>query len=147
MIVQILERTKLQTWLDKFGIKVSNSTLNSNPDTNDDVKLFGWVCHNKELCNDHGNAQEVDVLLQPYQSQHPSSTDIGCHLQLEEDLKKWSPLDYITKCALTWRCHNMLIARGIPKARLEMRIDEMAIFGAGNKFYSSNTIGIKVNQS
>ena len=40
----------------------------------------------------------------------------------------------------------MLIDRGIPKARLEMRIDEMAIFGAGNKSYLSN-MGIKVNQS
>ena len=38
----------------------------------------------------------------------------------------------------------MLIARGIPKARLEMRIDEMAIFGAGNKSYLSN-MWIKVN--
>ena len=55
--------------------------MNSIPNAEDEMHLCGGVGQDDQLHEYHWDAHEVDVLLQPYQSQHPSPTDIGCHLQ------------------------------------------------------------------
>ena len=64
--------------------------MNSNPDTEEEVQLCGGICQDDELYDNCEDAQEVDVLLQPYKSQHPSPTDIGCHLEVHQEDAKYS---------------------------------------------------------
>ena len=113
--------------------------MNSNPDTEEEVKLRFGICQDKELNNNYGDAQEVDVLLQPYQSQYSSPADIGCHLEVQQEdtERSFCSIGKLKNCFnkrnklvfLTWRCHNILAARGIPTTRLVMQTDEMAIWG------------------
>ena len=70
-----------------FGV---STILNSNPDTEEEVQLCGGICQDDELYDNCEDAQEVDVLLQPYKSQHPSPTDIGCHLEVHQEDAKYS---------------------------------------------------------
>ena len=62
--------------------------MNGNPDAEKEVKLCSGVCKYEELYHNYGDAQEVDVLLQPYKSQHPSPASIGCHLKVQQEEAK-----------------------------------------------------------
>ena len=46
----------------------------------EDGKLGGGMGQDDQFHGYHGDAQQVNDLLHPYQSQHPSPADIRCHL-------------------------------------------------------------------
>ena len=123
--------------------------MNSNPDAEEEMKLCFWICQDKELHNNYGDAQEVDVLLQPYQSQYSSPADIGCHLEVQQEDTENSYFAQKKNClnnlvCLTWRCHNILAARGIPTTRLVMQTDEMAIWGRSQNLKSYQLSSTKI---